>query len=228
MNRNVPFPVAAGLLLMLVGFIGLTAENLDYRETTSGRSESHCYRIEPFGSGFLVTLQRRGVGVALDDEFETDAEFSTRRWRFHDASDNTHVEAFREGDVIHLSGVHDNNAIRREFHIDRSPWKQIFALDFESFIRSPEKEFSFWSIGTSGAGDMKIARFSARKKGARQVMVNGLPVDAVGLRLSLTGLLSLFWHGDYWFRKSDGRYLLYEGRNGFIAAVTRKELVAED
>ena len=55
----------------------------------------------------------------------------------------------------------------------------------------------------------------------------GKEIAAVHLRISLSGLLSIFWHGDYWYRKGDGRFLRYRGKNRSGGPVAVSELVEE-
>jgi hypothetical protein len=43
----------------------------------------------------------------------------------------------------------------------------------------------------------------------------------------LSGLLAVFWHGDYWYRKADGRFLRYRGKNRPGGPEALSELVGE-
>ena len=67
----------------------------------------------------------------------------------------------------------------------------------------------FHAIGTKGRGDMKIARFSFKKLAQESRSVAGRELALARYQISLTGLLSVFWKGHYWYRRSDGHFVLY-------------------
>ena len=57
-------------------------------------------------------------------------------------------------------------------------------------------------------------RMQATKVGTDTVLLDGVPTEAVKVRLAPDGLLAAFWHGHYWYRKTDGLFLKFEGRRG--------------
>ena len=74
---------------------------------------------------------------------------------------------------------------------------------------------------------MKITRFKLKKKRIDTISINGKEVEAVYITVSLTGLLSIFWTGKYWYRKSDGVFLRYKGKSGPGTGVSIMELTSE-
>jgi hypothetical protein len=89
------------------------------------------------------------------------------------------------------------------------------------------KRMSFRSIGTEGPGELKLGKFTVTRQGDETIGLGGKEVVAVRLRVSLSGLLSVFWHGDYWFRRGDGRFLRYRGKNHAGGPVAVSELAEE-
>jgi hypothetical protein len=75
---------------------------------------------------------------------------------------------------------------------------------------------------------LKIGKFSVTRKADEPIDLAGKTVAAVHLRISLSGLLSVFWHGDYWYRRGDGRFLRYRGKNRPGGEVAVSELVGEE
>jgi hypothetical protein len=220
---------AAFLVLLLVAGLptGDATRTLVYRETAGGKSETHTYSIAPLGEGYLIRLVRPGVDGEILDRCETDATLATLRWEHRHPGKQTEIRAEREGPLIRLSGTYEGRPIRKTLTIDAAPWRQLFSVDFEGFGELSRK-VSFWSIGTAGVGAMKAAEFSANPQDEREIQVDGRSVRARRMRVSLTGLRALLWHGDYWFRKSDGRYVKYVGGRGLFAGSMTKELVAEE
>jgi hypothetical protein len=212
--------------LFLSASIRLGAETRVYRETMGDREEIHAYTVTPTDSGYTIRLVRQGGGTRIEEEMETDSSFSTLKWTFHDSAGKTDLYARRRQEMIDLTGVCQGKPVLKTFKIDSSSWRQLFSIDFEPLARSPEKSARFWSIGTAGPGKMKIAAFTFRVVGEETIEWRGKPLRAVRVRIALAGLLSLFWHGDYWFEATEGRYLRYRGK-GTGGALSVKELREE-
>jgi hypothetical protein len=201
---------------------------LVYRESAGGKSETHTYTIAARGNGYRIDLIRQGDGTPIIDQCETDASLSTLRWRHQNPAQGTDVSAHRDGDTIHLAGTHEHKHIAKTFRAGGGAWKQLFSVDFQSFAWLGRTTARFVSIGTAGIGQMKMADFSVEVKEDLEIVVNGKAEQAVRIRVSPAGMRSVFWHGDYWLRKSDGRYLKYVGSRGLFAGQMVKELVRED
>ena len=213
-------------VLFLLSNLVMAAETRIYRETTGGKEEIHTYTIVPMGAGYTVRLVRQGGDNRIEEEMETDATYSTLKWTFRDVAQKTDLSAQRLANVIELTGTQEGDPIHKTFKIDSNSWRQLFSIDFEPLARGPEKSARFWSIGTTGPGKMKIAAFTFRNVGEETIEWQGKPLRAVRVRIALAGLLSIFWHGDYWFAAADGRYLRYRGKGKGGASLT-KELLEE-
>ncbi len=194
----------------------LCAETLIYKEITGRDIIVDTYMVDKKDSGFHVSLHSTLNGRAeWICSWETDTDFSVREWEFQNTREGTHVKAVRKNNVILLRGTHKKNKIEKDLAINANPWKQHFPFGLESFIRSDAPSITFWSIGTKGQGDMQAGEFYAEKK-CRETITrpDGSRVQAVHVRMNLTGWLAAFWHCDAWFRANDGRYLRYEAVNG--------------
>ena len=194
----------------------LSAETLVYRDTTGADVVMDTYTVDKSDGGYHVgltsTLNGRPEWVC---SWETDGDFSVREWQFKNVREGTRVQAVRRDNHIRLSGVHKGNKIEKDFAINAHPWKQHFPFGLEPFIRSRERSITFWSIGTKGQGDMQVGEFYAEKQGRQTVtLADGKKIQALSVRINLTGFLASFWHCDTWFRPRDGRYLRYEAVNG--------------
>jgi len=199
-------------------------EVLTYKQVTGDEIETFTYTIIPTQTGYSVKLKRSLEQKEINEEYEVDTKFSTVYWKYLDTQAGTEVRAFREENIILLSGKHKEEPIEEKFKINDLPWKQLFSLDFELYAQSGEKEMKFWSIGTSGPGDMKCTTFSAKIQENESITVNNNTVDAIYVRVAMTSWKSRFWHGKFWFRKSDGRFVKYRGKNSPFAPESVKEI----
>ena len=131
------------------------------------------------------------------------------------------------GEVIVLTGHAQGEKVAKEFPGAGARMEPALPDGAGSVRRQGGESFQFRSIGTQGPGELKIGKFTARRKGGEKILLAGNEIAAVHLRISLSGLLSIFWHGDYWYRKNDGRFLRYRGKNKPGGAVAVSELVMD-
>jgi hypothetical protein len=219
-------PRGAALLLAAALAAPLPAATWVYRESRGARSETHTYTLTEAAPGYRLEVLRRTPEGDIRDTLACDAELNTLAWEYDCPATSSHWGAVRRGDAIELEGSHHGRPLRRSYKIDSAPWKQAFAVDFAPFAAAGG-EHAFWSVGTSGPGELKCARFKARCAGTETVRAAGADAPAVRLRVALAGWRSIFWHGDYWFRRGDWRYLRYRGSAGLLAGDIVKELVSE-
>lgn len=184
--------------------------------------------MKPKAEGFEIELTRSIGAAEIVDWCQTDESLATLRWRHENPREKTAVAAERVGETIRLTGTHEGKEIARQFRIDAFPWKQLFSVDFASFAGLGGKRGRFWSIGTAGIGKMKVAAFTVEAKETSVIAVGAKSVTALRIRVAPAGFRSAFWHGDYWLRASDGRYLKYVGKAGLFAGELVKELTAEE
>jgi hypothetical protein len=78
-----------------------------------------------------------------------------------------------------------------------------------------------------GPGALKLGAMNAVKLGDEPVLINGNKHTCLHVRVALAGIFAKLWHADYWFRKSDGRFLkgVWVEKMGAPPSVT--ELVEE-
>jgi hypothetical protein len=70
---------------------------------------------------------------------------------------------------------------------------------------------SFWTIRTD---TVEATTLQVKKAGEEEIPVNGKKIMAQRVELRAEGFFSHFWHGTYWFRKSDKLFLMYRSVHG--------------
>jgi len=206
----------------------LPAETLTYQEVEGTATVIHSLTIHPTPSGFLVELSSsRPGGGAVRQTFQTAPDLSTLAWTFSDPERQMELSARRQGEVVTLSGSFRGRPVAKEFKTGGLPWNQLFQMGLENFALATAGSMKFCSIGTQRPGEMKMGKFTVTRENEEKILLGGKEIAAVRLRVSLSGLLSIFWHSDYWYRKSDGCFLRYRGKNRPGGPVAVSELVAE-
>jgi len=203
----------AFLLAGTLTFSILGAETLTYREMEGEAVTIHVLRFQAQGDGFRVELSSSRNEAVVRQTFLVDADLATREWTFSDPARRMELAASVRGEKIVLAGSKQGKKVDKRFDSEGAPWNQLFQIGLGPFVLSGRKGMTFRSIGTQGPGELKIGKMTVTRKEDAPISLGGRNVDAVRLRISLSGLLSIFWHGDYWFRKADGRFLRYRGKN---------------
>ena len=216
-----------GLLLLALPLL-IQAEIFNYHESGGAVTVIHTLTFTAVAGGYAVALTSTQSGVVTRQGFQIDATLSTRTWTYSDPGRQIELNAVRDGDTIVLSGSNRGCKVEKKFIAGALPWNQLFQMGLGPFAISGFGAMKFWSIGTSGPGEMKIAKFTVSRKGEEKTQWQGKEIAVVHLRIALSGLLSIFWHGDYWYRKADGRFLRYRGVNKPGAATSISELIEEN
>lgn len=222
------------VLLLLAGIPLLAAAGalplgtLTYREVEGGAVATHVLSALPEGPGYTIELATTREDGTVRQTFKTAADNSMLEWTFSDPARRMVLAASVQGNDIVLTGSFQGKKVAKKFPAAGAPWNQLFQVGLGPFVLSGKQGMSFRSIGTQGPGELKIGRMSVTRKGEETIEIAGRPVAAVHLRISLSGLLAMFWHGDYWYRKSDGLFLRYRGKNRKGGPSAVSELIAEE
>lgn len=223
---TIPYLCCGWLLLALPLLV--YGESLTYREIEGENTVTHNIDVTPAQSGYRIELASSRVGGGtIRQTFMTAANLNTLSWTFSDPERQMEWSAELRGDAVILSGLTRSRKVDKKFKVGDLPWNQLFQMGLEPFAVSASRGLKFCSIGTQGPGEMKMGKFTVSRQGGEKISSGGKEIAAVRLRVSLSGLLSIFWHGDYWYRQSDGRFLRYRGKNRPGGSVAVSELVEE-
>jgi hypothetical protein len=229
MNKSLKISFSVLVLAMLLcPAARLVAETLTYREVEGGAVATHVLSARPEGPGYTIELATTREGGTVRQTFKTAADNSTLEWTFSDPLRRMELAAAVLGQYILLQGTFQGKKVEKKFAASGAQWNQLFQAGLGPFVLSAGDSIQFRSIGTQGPGELKIGKFSVTRKADEAIDLAGTEVVAVHLRISLSGLLSVFWHGDYWYRKNDGRFLRYRGKNRSGGPVAVSELVKEE
>jgi hypothetical protein len=229
MNKSLKISSTVLVLAMLLcPAARLGAETLAYREVEGAAVTTHVLSLRPDGPGFRVELATTRPGGMVRQTFRTAADLTTLEWTFSDPARRMELAAAVQGQYILLQGMFQGKKVEKKFAVSGARWNQLFQMGLGPFVLSAGESIQFRSIGTQGPGELKIGKFSVTRKADEAIDLAETEVDAVHLRISLSGLLSVFWHGDYWYRKNDGRFLRYRGKNRSGGPVAVSELVKEE
>ena len=155
-----------------------------------------------------------------EQSYIIDEKGETVAWEYRDPGRGIILSAeLTPGRVIRCSGQYRGKPFRKDFRINHQPWNQRFQQGLSNFLQSGQQKTVFWTIGTRGKGEMKITRFTAKRE-TRTPPPDMLSTSAFKkpfqhIKMSLHGMLSLFWTGRYWY-DAKGNFLYYEGKSSHL------------
>ncbi|SDC34349.1 hypothetical protein SAMN04488588_0884 [Geotoga petraea] len=141
---------------------------------------------------------------------ETDKSLKTIKMNYE--SDNTNLNLIRKGNFIELSGTSEGEEVQKKLKIDDDPWYQLFVFSFTDFIFSDDKTRQYWVFNPF---DLSMSKMKVEKISKEKITINEKTYDTFLLNTRLTGFMSIFWKGEYWFNSENGMYLKYDGLNIF-------------
>lgn len=144
-----------------------------------------------------------------------DSRFSTLKWHYVDSLAGSDFWVIRKGARLECQGILEGNKTNTTHHIGDQLWYQFHGFALSAFVHSGDQKRKFISLRPSTLTPHKLC---INRKELSTVNLNGNQYEAVVVKIKLSGLLSLFWSGTYYFRVADALFLKYSGYNGFINA----------
>ena len=218
--------IIAGPMAMLWGMTLWTAPvNADhplstvrhYIETNGQTSRQITWDLK-HGDGFTLTY-------ITDEETHTTCtteSFKTISWTMN-AGNRGSVRAERQANTISIRGKLNGRNIDKRVHVDDAPWFQATSLSLKGFILSDKTETTFWTLRPD---TLKAYKLKAVKAGEDTLTIgkHRTLVEAVKVKLSLTGMLASFFCSHYWFNTHTGMFLRFQGQ-GDISGKTQISVV---
>jgi hypothetical protein len=209
-------------------FIGLafpfSGSEYKYRENTGDGILIHTYSEKKSGSGYIITWSKELNSNLMEyHEIKANNRFETTAWHYTNPSEETSVSAYLKNGKIILTGKHEGKKIFKEHNTRSKPWYQIFPFDLRQFVNSSEEKMEIIAIGSSGIGAIETATFKSEKVKYEVIDINEEKIRSVFVKVSL----SVFWTGKYWYRKSDGLYIMGKAMNGPFKSETTTYLFKE-
>jgi hypothetical protein len=138
-----------------------------------------------------------------------DLRGNTRLWKLDNG--RVKVKAIRQDDIIIIRGEKDGEPVEKHIEIDSSPWFQPLSYSLQDLALNESETIVFWMIRPD---TLKVVRLQAKKADEETLVLGDQEITAIRVEIALTGILSIIWKGNYWFRKEDGLFLRYQGRHG--------------
>ncbi|MBN2510207.1 MAG: hypothetical protein JXB03_08020 [Spirochaetales bacterium] len=136
----------------------------------------------------------------------------TLRYMMRSYESGTVMEARREGNSVVVEAEDKGEKVRETLMFEKDlPWYQSFDHQFFDFALSGERKREFYMIRPD---KLSLTVWQLKRVGVETIETPGGAVEAVRVKVSPSGMFSVFWSAECWYRLSDGRFLRYEGPMG--------------
>ena len=125
--------------------------------------------------------------------------------------DRVVFKAEKKGTTLIAESLGRRGAVKREISMKTDFWNQPVSTGIQNFILSCEDVLEFSLIDPA---KLESVDFTFTKTDRSVLTVMDEPTDVLHLELRLSGMLSKFWKGDFWFREDDGVLVRFEGNDG--------------
>lgn len=194
----------------LLALASLFPADYHYAETVDGKErESTASLVRDEESGQQV-LDWQDPSSGDAHTIRLDSRFETMEWTCRSANGDSFT-ATREGDALLIEWARGGKYGKEEREIDGDPWYASLDFGLTGFMRSGKEEAEFWIFNPQ---DFKTRKMTAERTGDDSFAYGEESVRATGVRVTASGVPSIFFKMKYLMRSSDGIRLLFEGKQG--------------
>jgi len=199
--------LALAIVCSISAQAGQTAtDHAIYRESTGNRQETFTWELAGGESPVLITSDSR-------ESFRTrlSPDLQALAWEITRPAEKTCAKAWRDGHKLRIQGELQGKPLAREFAIDDTPWLQSLSVSLLRHLPSTAGQREFWIIRPD---TLEPQRMQVSDVTEEVVTFSGESVATWRVEIRPAGLLSVFWKGNYWFRKADRRFIRFRGASG--------------
>lgn len=183
------------------------AESYWYSETLGGKAKpDFMWKLEKTAYG--ENLHSTRVDRQITYWINTDG--SNRLWKFTLPLENTDIIAEISGSTVNITGKLNGKPVKKSHNVEGF-WMQSMTYSLGIMIKSGKQGMDFYTIRPD---NLDLVKMKAVNTGIETLSMNGKNVDSYRVNVSLAGFLSGMWSSSFWYRKSDLKFIRYEGKQG--------------
>lgn len=170
-------------------------KQLKYSETTEKKIDNYTISLYKDDGEFIL----HGIFKDQNLKIYYDSKENVKKYTVEVNGTTSTFE--RKNNTITSKGISEE--------IDNKPWYQMGNIR-NTFINSDKSKEEFWFISSNFHEKMTekkkipLIRMVMKKEKKETIIINGKNIDTIHVRVTFPDFRSLFWHGDYWYRLSDG------------------------
>jgi hypothetical protein len=188
---------------------GASIEKYSYRTWVGKNSTINTWTREIKSGNIVLTSANIMTG-----EFNTmicNSDYETISWFYTNKKKDVILHGTRKNNLVEISGTAKGKPVHSSIMLDDGIWYQFSEFAFSHMLASNRDSavyYIFWPE------KLIFYTMKAKRVGDASISLGGNKIDAIKVKMTLTGLKSIFWSAYYWFRKQDYLFVRYEGVNG--------------
>lgn len=190
--------------LQAISLSALSDEVYRYQETTGKKVVQSEWKLKK--SEYLVITSTQ-PGLVYTNICRANGE--TIRWKVQ--GNEISIQAYRFEEQLIIQGTKKGQKINVGRRIDSKPWFQPLSYSLRPFVKSDDREVTFWMINPD---DLSVHKLKAEKVDPEKIEINGQKIETMPIEIRLSGMLSLFWSATYWFKIPEPLFVRYESVHG--------------
>ena len=194
-------------ILIIIMTVSAFAETYWYSETFGGKAKpDFMWKLEKtsYGENLHSTRADRLITYWIN------SDGSNRFWKYTLPLENTDVNAEISGSTVNITGKLKGNPIKKSHNVE-GIWMQSMTYSLGIMIKSGKQSLEFYTIRPD---NLELVKMKAVYSGMETILLNEKNVDSYRVNVSLTGFLSGMWSSSFWYRKSDLKFIRYDGKQG--------------
>ena len=121
------------------------------------------------------------------------------------------IKANLKNDAIVLKGVYKKKQYEKTYPTKGKSWGQFIYFFLSTFLKSNEEKTTFLMIKRD---KVEFHTLTAKVEKNEEIDVSGETYNAIRVKVSLSGILSIFWKAYYWFDAETKEFLKFESVMG--------------
>jgi hypothetical protein len=199
------------VLISFLSFFGFNTtskpSHFVYIEETSGQTITTTWDVIKKDENLVIT----GINDLNTTTLKTDLKYGQKEYKYFTKNGSTNYEIMKNNSNIIAKGKYDNKVMDETHNISNEIWIQQLGFGLIEFAKSSKKKLQFHVINPQ---DFSINKLVATKQKPSSLTINDKTYEAQKIKITLTGIGSLFWEAEIWYDTKDNIYLKYAGNKG--------------
>ena len=197
------------LLIFSFDFSGIFSKktNQVYISKTDGNTLETTWTIENKSGGFLI----EGKDDETFSQIYCTKSFIIKKYTFQSSKENSNYSLSRTDGSLACGGKVKGKQNQAKLHVGRKKWIQQYMYGLQPFAQSNDSK---WYFTTVNPNDFSLVSMVASKEDVETLVIGKTSYQAQKIKITLTGMKSMFWSASIWFDTKTHLCLRYEGNEG--------------
>jgi len=178
-----------------------------YTNKINGKSFETIWSVENKKNGFFL----EGKDEEGITQIFCTKSFIIKRLNFKSTKEDTSYSFSRSNGTLACGGKVKGKQMQKKLQLGNNSWIQQFGYGLQPFSKSKNSKCKFYTVNPN---NFSLVSMVATKEGIETLVIGKTSYNAQKIKISLTGMKSMFWSANIWFDSKTHLFLRYEGNDG--------------